>query len=150
MKITMLLAAGLLLAACTATPPTATPDTAGPPADTPGAATPTIEPMPPETFPPFEGDVPQEIMETLIDEVALRGGVGLGEVRIERALAVTWSDASLGCPEEDMLYTQALVDGYWVVLEAGGQTFDFRMGESGLPRLCPEGEGQPPIEGLPD
>jgi hypothetical protein len=158
MRTTILLAAAMLLvAACTgATPgqPTLPPD--GPPTDDaaptqPPTAPPAVEPSPDLPTPPiFAGDVPASIMEELFDETAALAQVALSEVRLERAEAVTWSDGSLGCPEPDMMYTQALVDGYWVVLEAAGQTYDWRMSETGLPRLCPEGEGQPPFEGLPD
>ncbi|CAN5831132.1 hypothetical protein BH24CHL6_BH24CHL6_00950 [soil metagenome] len=105
---------------------------------------------PPETFPPFDTDVPQDVMEAIVDEVALLADVGLGDVRVVRAEAVTWSDPGLNCPEEDQVYAQVLTDGYWVVLEAGGREFDFRMAEGDVPRLCPEGEGEPPLEGLPD
>jgi hypothetical protein len=30
-----------------------------------------------------------------------------------------WNDGSLGCPEPGMMYTQALVNGYWLIIEAG-------------------------------
>ena len=161
MKTTLLPLAVLLLAACTTgAPATDSPATPAPPTDPPLAtpdATPvgppeTVPPTPPvlETFPPFETDVPQELMEQLIDEAAVLADVGLGDVQIVRAEAVTWSDATLGCAEEGEVGAQVLTDGFWVVLEAGGQEFDFRATESGPPRLCPEGQGEPPIEGLPD
>jgi hypothetical protein len=166
MRATILLTVTLLLAACTgvptagqtpdaAAPATPIPDAGAPTPDTgpptPDAGAPTIAPDPPqETFPLFDTEVPQQLMEAVVDEAAFLGQVGLGDVRIVRAEAVTWSDASLGCPEEDMMYAQVLTPGYWVVLEAGGQQFDFRASETGTPRLCPEGQGQPPLEGLPD
>jgi hypothetical protein len=33
---------------------------------------------------------------------------------------VTWRNGSLGCPEPGMVYTQALVDGYRIVLRVSG------------------------------
>jgi hypothetical protein len=151
----------VLLAGCTIGAPTEqpTPVNGSPPAGAPTDAAPTrpptgtppVEPVPVEpTLPPIVGEVPSEIMAALIDESAALAQVDYGDVSIQRAEAVTWSDGSLGCPEPDMMYTQALVDGYWVVLEAAGQTYDWRMSEIGLPRLCPEGQGEPPFEGLPD
>jgi len=86
-------------------------------------------------------------MDALIEEAAALAGAAAPDVQVLRAEQVTWSDGSLGCPEPGMVYTQALVDGYWVVLEVGGETYDFRMSDSGTPRLCPAGEGRPPLEG---
>ena len=73
-------------------------------------------------------------------------GVSIAEVSVDRAQAVTWSDGSLGCPEPGQMYTQALVDGYWVVLRAGGQEYDFRASQRGEVKLCPPGQGRPPID----
>ena len=85
-------------------------------------------------------------------EAAALAGVTVADVRVVRAEQVTWNDGSLGCPQPDVVYTQALVDGYWVVVGAGGDTYDFRMGQAGMPVLCPAGQGRPPVEdpGLDD
>ena len=40
------------------------------------------------------------------------------------AAAVTWSDGSAGCPEPGMMYTQALVPGYRIVLQAGDRVLN--------------------------
>jgi len=45
-----------------------------------------------------------------------------------------------------MMYTQALVNGYWIVIEAAGKQYDFRVGSGGSFRLCPPGQGHPPSE----
>jgi hypothetical protein len=87
--------------------------------------------------------VPQEILDQLLDEAASLAGVPRDQLTIERAEAVTWGDGSLGCPEPGMMYTQVLVDGYWVVIRAGDRTFDFR-GSGTSYRLCPPGRGVPP------
>jgi len=42
------------------------------------------------------------------------------------------------------MYTQALVNGYWIVIEAAGKQYDFRVDRGGSFRLCPPGQGQPP------
>jgi hypothetical protein len=89
-----------------------------------------------------KGEVPQGILK----EIAGSAGVGRDQIAIERAQSVVWSDGSLGCPEPGMMYTQALVNGYWVVIEAGGQKYDFRVGSGGSFRLCPPGQGQPPSQ----
>lgn len=56
------------------------------------------------------------------------------------AESVTWPDGSLGCPEPGQMYTQALVDGYQVIVEVGGTRYDYRVGSGTDVRLC---EGPP-------
>lgn len=70
-------------------------------------------------------------------------GIPPGEFEVETAAEVTWSDGSLGCPQPGQAYTQALVDGYWVVLSHGSDIYDYRAGSDGEFRLCPGG-GDPP------
>lgn len=101
--------------------------------------------MPPNTLPPA-GPVPEELFAQMAEQAAAVAGVSIGELEVVRAQAVTWNDGSLGCPEPGQMYTQALVDGYWVVLRAGGQEFDFRASQRGDVKLCPPGQGRPPIE----
>jgi hypothetical protein len=50
---------------------------------------------------------------------------------IVRAESVVWNDGSLGCPEPGNMYTEALVNGYWVIIRARGQTYDFRADSRG-------------------
>ena len=47
------------------------------------------------------------------------------DLKIASAEPVTWGDGSLGCPEDGMMYTQVLVDGYLVTVQAGGQTYEY-------------------------
>jgi hypothetical protein len=44
------------------------------------------------------------------------------------------------------MYTQALVNGYFVVIDAAGQNYDFRVDGRGNFRLCPSGQGHPPSQ----
>jgi hypothetical protein len=86
--------------------------------------------------PPVTGGVPAELLDEIIADAAERVGVAVADVAVVRAEAVTWPDGSLGCPEPDMGYTQALVPGYWVVVDAEGQELDYRVGRQGSFRLC--------------
>jgi hypothetical protein len=88
--------------------------------------------------------VPQTILESILKEAAALAKVARDQLVIVRAESVVWNDGSLGCPEPGMMYTQALVNGYWVVIEAAGRTYDFRVGRGGSFRLCPAGRGHPP------
>jgi hypothetical protein len=95
---------------------------------------------------PVKGEVPQTILESILKEAAALAKVDREEIKIVRAESVVWSDGSLGCPEPGMMYTQVLVNGYWVVIEAAGKTYDYRVGSGGSFRLCPPGQGQPPSQ----
>jgi len=57
-------------------------------------------------------------------------------VKVIQSEQVVWSDGSLGCPRPGEMYTQALVDGYRVVLEQSGETYDYRVANTGYFFLC--------------
>jgi len=93
----------------------------------------------------MHSQVPQALLEPVLDKAAALAKVGREQLVIVRAEPALWNDGSLGCPEPGVGYTQALVNGYWVVIKAAGQTYDFRMGRGGSYRLCPAGQGHPPL-----
>lgn len=49
---------------------------------------------------------------------------------------ITFSDGSLGCPQPGHSYTQAQIDGMRVIVNAGGERYDYRFGHGDTPRLC--------------
>ena len=57
----------------------------------------------------------------MIDKAAELAKVALEQLVIVRAEPVVWNDGSLGCPEPGMMYTQALLNGYWVIIDARGK-----------------------------
>ena len=94
----------------------------------------------------MKGQVPQAILDPILKEAAALAKVDREQLVIVRAESVVWNDGSLGCPEPGMIYTQALLNGYWVVIDAAGQKYDFRVGSRGNFRLCPPGRGHPPSQ----
>lgn len=71
-----------------------------------------------------------------VNDLASRLDIDRAEIEVVAFEAVTWRDGSLGCPQPDMMYTQALVDGYVVQLRAGEETYQYH-GENGAdPFLC--------------
>jgi hypothetical protein len=109
--------------------------------------TPSETPVPKSTpqMSRVESQMPEAILGPILDEAAKLANVPRQQLVIVRAEAVVWNDGSLGCPEPGMEYTQALVNGYWVLIKAAEQTYDFRVGGGGSFRLCPEGRGHPPL-----
>jgi hypothetical protein len=102
-----------------------------------GSLTPaTIQPSEvPAVEPSGSIDLPASVIDPVVAEVARLAGVPVTEVTVISAEEVTFPDGSLGCPVPGMSYTQALVDGYKIVAEAGGKTYDFR-GTGSTFRLC--------------
>ncbi len=72
-----------------------------------------------------------------------------GLITVVKAEAVTWPDGSLGCPEPDTSYTQALVDGTQVVLQYQERKYDYHAGSDGVPFLCPSSEKDGGYEFVP-
>jgi hypothetical protein len=90
------------------------------------------------------GEVPEAMLEQLIADAASGAGVDPSAVGLVSAEAVTWSDGSLGCPQPDQMYTQALVPGYRVVVEIDGEELSFHAGADGAFTFC--ADPQPPID----
>lgn len=78
----------------------------------------------------------EEVVEAAVIDLAERLHNDPGEIELVAAEAVTWSDGSLGCPEPGKLYTQALVEGYRVVLSHDGTEYDYHAGQDRNPFLC--------------
>lgn len=128
---------GALLVACAATTPGAT----DPPPEVSGSERPARTDTPADRVDASSpaaviGEVPEAILRAILDDAAAETGLDPADIEVVRGEAVTWPDGSLGCPEPGVMYTQALVDGYHVVLDADGDELDYRVGESGAFRVC--------------
>ena len=89
--------------------------------------------------------VPQDMIDAALDDAVNRTTVAREQISVTTAEAVTWSDGSLGCPEPGMMYTQALVPGYRVVLGAGTQVLNYHAGLYGRPVFCPAARVTAPV-----
>jgi hypothetical protein len=89
-------------------------------------------------------NVPAALLEAALDDAAKRTSMDRGTITVVSAAAVTWSDGSAGCPEPGMMYTQALVPGYRIVLQAGEQVLNYHAGRTGVPKYCPAERVMPP------
>ncbi|HPF26919.1 MAG TPA: hypothetical protein P5528_00290 [Steroidobacteraceae bacterium] len=123
---TILLSSLLALAACAA-------EAGG---DPPAPASEKLRPMPrmPET-PPAKSALPGEaipvdavpkiLRDAVLKDAASKATAGT----ITSARKVTWNDGSMGCPQPGMMYTQALISGYWLVVSAGDQRLEYHTDE---------------------
>lgn len=71
-----------------------------------------------------------------VGDLAGRLGVPEDEITVVSVEEVTWRDGSLGCAEPGMMYTQALVDGSRIILEAAGERHEYHAGGNRDPFLC--------------
>ncbi|MGK7296549.1 MAG: hypothetical protein ACNS61_12105 [Candidatus Wenzhouxiangella sp. M2_3B_020] len=83
-------------------------------------------------------------------ELAARVEVGPETIDVEAAEFVQWPSSALGCPEPGMMYTQALVPGYRVLLRAGDDLHHYHGARGEPPFPCPSGRAEKPAETGPD
>jgi hypothetical protein len=79
----------------------------------------------------------ESIARSALADAAKRTGMKKAELKVISAEAVTWPDGSLGCPQPGMMYTQALVPGYRVRIQAGGDVLEYHASRVGQPAFCP-------------
>lgn len=92
--------------------------------------------MPPNETPRASGSsLPDSITDPIVADAATRMEVAATDVIVVSAVAVTWPDRGLGCPLPGVNYPQVPVDGYQVVVDAGGQRLDYRGSGEDF-RLC--------------
>ena len=135
LRIPSALAAILALTACasSAVPSEASPSEA--PSSRPPAET--VQPSASAASVPDAPDgIPQAVWDAIIEDLSGRTDEPVASATVVMAEPMTWNDGSLGCPVAGQVYTQALVDGYHVVLEVDGQEYDYRVGAGDDVRLC--------------
>ena len=139
-RTTVLLIGVAMLAACGTDADTGS-DTTMPPPTSPTSTTSTTAGET-TTVPSPTDDVPIDAAIALLAEEL---GIPVDEITVVLAEPVLWNDGSLGCPEPGMSYTQALVPGYRVLLEADGDTYAVHGADGREPFVCDENlaEGEP-------
>ena len=88
-------------------------------------------------------DAPEEVAQAIAD-AAERTGQDTTDVEVVRFEQVTWPDGAIGCPQPGEMYTQALVEGYRVVIDAGGEELTYHGADGQEPFLCED--PQPPVD----
>lgn len=83
--------------------------------------------------------------QAALSDASRRTGIDVAALKLLGAEHVTWPDGSLGCPAQGRVYTQALVRGVRIRIEAQGDTLDYHASENGTPVLCPSGRARPPV-----
>ena len=107
----------------------------------------TDEPMTAAGIAAVAPKAPAELVQAAIDDAAQRTSTRAADVVVVSAGSVTWSDGSLGCPQPGMNYTMALVPGYRILVQAGGQVLRYHAGRRGAVQFCPQGQAVDPVAG---
>lgn len=89
----------------------------------------------------------QSMTEAALDEATRQTKLDRARLKVISAEYVTWADGSLGCPQPGMAYTQALVPGYRIRVQAGVEVLDFHASRRGQLVLCPSGRSAEPVSG---
>jgi len=87
----------------------------------------------------------QSVTQQALADASSLTGVERARLVVVEAQAVTWQDSSIGCPQQGMQYTMALVPGYRVRIQAGERLLDYHASSRGSPVLCPEGRAVDPL-----
>lgn len=87
-----------------------------------------------------------EAVEAARRDLAERGGKADDAISVVEARTVTWRNGALGCPEEGMMYTQALVKGFYILLSDGDAEHAYHAGRDGKPFFCPADRSEPPLD----
>jgi hypothetical protein len=95
-------------------------------------------------------DFPAAMREQLFDDAARRAGVERAALRLVSADAVTWSDGAMGCPAPGRMYTQALIPGWRLEVEAPGQVpLLYHASRRGGWQWCARERAQRPLPAQP-
>jgi hypothetical protein len=70
------------------------------------------------------------------EDLAKRLNIAVTEVEVISEEPTTWNDGSMGCPNPDMMYTQATTEGTKIVLVAKQKSYDYHAGTNDEPFLC--------------
>jgi len=119
--------AGFLLIGCAAPPAAPAPQPNTPPPVTAAPGKPSAPPAGPSDA--------EDVVKAKRD-LAQRTGVAVADIKTRSVEAVNWPDASLGCPQPDMMYAQVVTPGQRIVLEAGGQAYEYHSGGANVV-FCP-------------
>ncbi len=115
----------MLLAACGQPAP----DTSVRPTESPLPTAP-VSPISPLPAPQFAPDAETQELGKLQAQVAEQVGISATALTLISVEEVTWPDASLGCPQPDMMYAQVLTPGWRMMfMDAQGKEYQVHTSE---------------------
>ena len=91
----------------------------------------------PSTVTSVTPDPLQSMVRLALADAARRTPRDATTLKVASAETVTWPDGAIGCAQPGMQYTQALVPGFRIRIQAGAQILEYHAGPCGQPIYCP-------------
>ena len=102
---------------------------------------------PPRTNAAPDGEELTRQVDLAIADLSERAGVATDAITVTRASLVNWGSGAVGCPKEGMGYTQAILPGLLVLLEANSVVYRYHGSAGSNVFYCPEDRAQAPAYG---
>jgi len=93
------------------------------------------------------GDNLDQKVSAAVADLSDRTGIAADAITVINASIVNWGSSAVGCPGEGMNYTQAIVPGVLLLLEAGGKIYRYHGGSNGELFHCPDDRAEAPAYG---
>ena len=94
----------------------------------------------------FGEDLDQKVT-TAIADLAAQTGVAEDAITVREARIVNWGSSAVGCPKDGMNYTQQIVPGVLLLLEADGKVYRYHGRAASDPFHCPDERAEAPAYG---
>jgi len=91
-------------------------------------------------------DLDQKVSAAVAD-LSERTGIAADDITVTKASVVNWGSSAVGCPRVGMNYTQAIVPGVLLLLEAGGKTYRYHGDSKSTLFYCPDDRAEAPAYG---
>ncbi|OKH28212.1 hypothetical protein NIES1031_05185 [Chroogloeocystis siderophila 5.2 s.c.1] len=75
--------------------------------------------------------IPRQVVDAVRQDVAQRENIPVNRLRVTQSSQQTWSDGCLGLAQPDEFCTQALVEGWRVMVSDGRSTWVYRTDSLG-------------------
>jgi len=82
-----------------------------------------------------------------VADLSARTGISTDAITVTKASIVNWGSSAVGCPRDGMNYTQAIVPGVLVLLEADGKVYRYHGSNNSELFHCPDDRAEAPAHG---
>ncbi len=96
---------------------------------------------------PSIGDNLTKQVSGAVADLSARTGISSSAIKVNEARIVQWGSGAIGCPKKGMNYTQAMVPGVLVILEAGDVSYRYHGRLESALVYCPDEQAQEPAYG---
>jgi len=107
-------------------------------------AAPVVVEVTPTPLPPTPTHIPVDLppaQRAAIAALAAQLGIPVEQITVVSSEAATWQDGSLGVPHRGVLYIQGPIQGFKIILAAGGKQYEYHTNQDGSSLV--DATGQP-------